>query len=276
MDQEGKPYARSTRESSEREVIRRKVCCKCNSNLHTHRFLKCAHSLCLNCSVVGKGKIKCSLCHGITSGTTPEQTVPDLLLPLDKTREYCIVVVGAGHSVAVRFREDILHKKYDPTLEDCYCIPVEIDSKACRLEIFDTAEGQEEYHALKDQYIKAGEGFVIVYGSESFNSFETAAKLRTSILRIKEDTPNVPIILVGKCDIESERAVTTHDGQRAAERWDTGFMECSTKTNKHVREVFFELVRRIDRWKEKHPEYAEVSRVSRRSSRRLSRHCVVS
>jgi len=172
--------------------------------------------------------------------------------------EYRIVVVGAGgvgkSALTVRFIQGTFVQKYDPTIEDSYRKQVEIDAKACMLDIMDTA-GQEEYSALRDQYMKTGEGFVLVYSITSSNSFEAAAKLRTSILRIKEDIPDVPIILVGnKCDVESERAVPTDDGRKAAERWTSGFIECSAKTNKYVNEVFFELVRLINKWRELHPE----------------------
>lgn len=37
------------------------------------------------------------------------------------------------------------------------------------------------------------QGFVVVYSITSAPSFEAAQKLRTSILRIKEDTPDVSI-----------------------------------------------------------------------------------
>jgi len=174
--------------------------------------------------------------------------------------EYRIVVVGAGgvgkSALTVRFIQGTFVQKYDPTIEDSYRKQVEIDAKACMLDIMDTA-GQEEYSALRDQYMKTGEGFVLVYSITSFNSFEAAGKLRTSILRIKEDTPDVPIMLVGnKSDVEHERAVPSDDGRKAAERWGTGFIECSAKTNKNVNEIFFELVRVINKWREQYPERA--------------------
>mmetsp|Transcript_24882 Transcript_24882/g.31669 ORF Transcript_24882/g.31669 Transcript_24882/m.31669 type:complete len:87 (+) Transcript_24882:253-513(+) len=62
------------------------------------------------------------------------------------------------------------------------------------LDIMDTA-GQEEYSALRDSYMKTGEGFVLVYSITTNTSFEAAGKLRTQILRIKEETPDVSYFL---------------------------------------------------------------------------------
>lgn len=43
--------------------------------------------------------------------------------------------------------------QYDPTIEDSYRKQVAVDNVACLLDIMDTA-GQEEYSALRDQYMK--------------------------------------------------------------------------------------------------------------------------
>ncbi len=78
---------------------------------------------------------------------------------------------------------------------------IEVDAEACLLDIMDTA-GQEEYSALRDQYMKSGEGFLLVYSVTSKPSFEAVNKLRTAIIRSKEIN-DIPILLVGnKCDLE--------------------------------------------------------------------------
>ena len=47
----------------------------------------------------------------------------------------------------------------DPTIEDSYRKQVSIDDEVCLLDILDTA-GQEEYSAMRDQYMQGGEGFI--------------------------------------------------------------------------------------------------------------------
>lgn len=178
--------------------------------------------------------------------------------------EYRIIVVGAGgvgkSALTVRFIQGNFVEKYDPTIEDSYRKQVEIDAKACMLDIMDTA-GQEEYSALRDQYMKSGQGFVLVYSITSKASFEQANKLRTSILRIKEEFPDIPIQLVAnKCDLENERVVKAADAQTYAKDHKMGFIEASAKTNHNVSNVFTELVKRIDTWRTAHPEEVKKKR----------------
>ena len=53
-------------------------------------------------------------------------------------------------------------EEYDPTIEDSYRKQVVIDGETCLLDILDTA-GQEEYSAMRDQYMRTGEGFLLVF-----------------------------------------------------------------------------------------------------------------
>jgi GTPase KRas protein len=64
------------------------------------------------------------------------------------------------------------------------------------LDILDTA-GQEEYSALRSQWFRSGEGFILVYAITSRSSFEHCEFLREKILQAK-DRENVPMVLVGK------------------------------------------------------------------------------
>lgn len=74
--------------------------------------------------------------------------------------------------------------------------------------MLDTA-GQEEYSAMREQYMRTGEGFLLVYSITSRQSFEEIQTFQQQILRVK-DKDYFPIIVVGnKCDLESERQVST-------------------------------------------------------------------
>src|SRR5256884_5335455 len=78
---------------------------------------------------------------------------------------------------------------YDPTIEDSYRKQVVIDHQSCMLEVLDTA-GQEEYTALRDQWIRDGEGFVLVYSISSRSSFTRIPKFHQQIQRVKESSPS--------------------------------------------------------------------------------------
>jgi len=172
--------------------------------------------------------------------------------------EYRCVIVGAGgvgkSAITVRFVQGNFIEKYDPTIEDSYRKQLDVDGIACMLDVMDTA-GQEEYSALRDSYMKTGQGFVLVYDVSSSTSFDLATKLRTQILRLKEDVPDIPVILVGnKCDLEKVRKVATDKGSAYATQYKMGFIETSAKTNTNVSEIFHDLVRRIRTWRDKNPE----------------------
>lgn len=53
---------------------------------------------------------------------------------------------------------------------------VVIDGETCLLDILDTA-GQEEYSAMRDQYMRTGEGFLLVFAVNSAKSFEVRYRL---------------------------------------------------------------------------------------------------
>jgi hypothetical protein len=79
--------------------------------------------------------------------------------------------------------------------------------------VLDTA-GQEEYSAMREQYMRTGEGFLLVYSITSRQSFEEIVTFQQQILRVK-DKDYFPIIVVGnKCDLDGERQVSTEGSFR--------------------------------------------------------------
>lgn len=105
----------------------------------------------------------------------------------------------------VRASESIL---YDADIPDSYRKQTVIDDEVALLDVLDTA-GQEEYSAMREQYMRNGEGFLLVYAVTSRQSFEEIVLFQQQILRVK-DKDSFPIVLVGnKCDLESERVVST-------------------------------------------------------------------
>lgn len=115
------------------------------------------------------------------------------------------------------------------------------------LDVLDTA-GQEEYAAMREQYMRTGEGFLLVYSIDSRQSFEEIRVFQQQILRVK-DKDFFPIIVVGnKCDLEHERVVSREEGMHLARQFGCRFMETSAKQRINVEESFYELVREIRRY----------------------------
>lgn len=97
---------------------------------------------------------------------------------------YRLVVLGDGGvgKTALTIQLCLNHfvESYDPTIEDSYRKQVVIDEEPCILEVLDTA-GQEEYTALRDQWIRDGEGFVLVYSIAQRSTFERVGRVRLCV-----------------------------------------------------------------------------------------------
>merc|ERR1712225_199915 len=162
--------------------------------------------------------------------------------------EYKLVVVGGGgvgkSALTIQLINHHFMDEYDPTIEDSYRKQVTIDDETCLLDILDTA-GQEEYSAMRDQYMRTGQGFLCVFAITSRSSFDEITSFREQILRVK-DEDKVPMVLAGnKCDLEDERQVTTAEGQDLAKSFACPFFETSAKSRINGEEAFYDLVREI-------------------------------
>jgi len=166
-------------------------------------------------------------------------------------REYKLVVVGGGgvgkSALTIQFIQSHFVDEYDPTIEDSYRKQCTIDDEVALLDVLDTA-GQEEYSAMREQYMRTGEGFLLVYSITSRSSFDEISTFQQQILRVK-DRDYFPIIVVGnKCDLENERQVSSQEGRDIAKTWNCRFIETSAKSRINVDEAFHNLVREIKRF----------------------------
>jgi len=160
-----------------------------------------------------------------------------------------LVVMGSGgvgkSAITVQFIQGIFIKKYDPTIEESYRKPVEVDGKNYMLEILDTA-GTEQFTAMRDLYMKNGQGFALVFSLVSDSTFHDLTAIRNQIIKVK-DTEDVPMVLVGnKADLVDKRCVSAEEAQSLADKSFGGkFFETSAKTNQNINEVFEDLVRQV-------------------------------
>jgi GTPase KRas protein len=114
------------------------------------------------------------------------------------------------------------------------------------LDILDTA-GQEELSAMRDQYIRSGQGFLIVYSVQSRSSFESIQKFREQILRVKDEANYYPMVICGnKCDLPPQmREVTADQAQTQCTSLGLKCFETSAKEKINIIESFTEVVREI-------------------------------
>ena len=63
------------------------------------------------------------------------------------------------------------------------------------------------HSAMREQYMRTGEGFLLVYSITSRNSFEEISTFHQQILRVKDQDTFPVIVVANKCDLEYERQV---------------------------------------------------------------------
>jgi GTPase KRas protein len=149
--------------------------------------------------------------------------------------------IGAKSCAVIQFIQQQFASEYDPTVEDSFKKHLCIQGHNFLVDILDTA-GQEDFSAVRDQYMRTNDGFLLGYDITSQSSFDEVAQFYDQILRVK-DEDWVPMVLVGnKIDLEKDRKVTTEQGKQKATDWQIPFFEMSCLTRINVDEAFCTLI----------------------------------
>jgi len=156
-----------------------------------------------------------------------------------------VAVLGDGGvgktALAVQFTLNCFVETYDPTIEDAYRKQLVVDKRMCFVEVIDTA-GQEEYATLRDQWVREGQGFILVYSIASRATFDRLDVFRQAMLKVKRQKP-VFMLVGNKCDKHYEREVSREEGAALARNFGCDFLETSAKTAVNVERLFIDLVR---------------------------------
>ena len=135
-------------------------------------------------------------------------------------------------------------QEHDPTIEDRYKTNIKIDDKEYEIEILDTAD-EEDYQNMMDMWVSFGEGFLLVFSINDYESFEILKGRYNRILKDKHGVA-CPILLVGnQLDSINERKIQYNEAKELADSWKINYMEVSTKTNYNCKEVFEYLAAEI-------------------------------
>ncbi|XP_065665879.1 ras-related protein Ral-A isoform X2 [Hydra vulgaris] len=171
--------------------------------------------------------------------------------PKEKTAGvHKIIMVGSGgvgkSALTLQFMYEEFVEDYEPTKADSYRKKVTLKGEECQIDILDTA-GQEDYAAIRDNYIRSGEGFLCVYSVCEPESFANATDFREQILRVKGETEkHIPFILVAnKVDLTDKRQVSSEVGRARAREWKVEYLETSAKTKENVDKAFMDLALEI-------------------------------
>ncbi|CAG00857.1 unnamed protein product, partial [Tetraodon nigroviridis] len=163
-----------------------------------------------------------------------------------------VIMVGSGgvgkSALTLQFMYDEFVEDYEPTKADSYRKKVVLDGEDVQIDILDTA-GQEDYAAIRDNYFRSGEGFLLVFSITEHESFTATSEFREQILRVKEEEA-IPLLLVGnKSDLEERRQVSSDEATAKVAEWGVQYVETSAKTRANVDKVFFDLMREVRRKK---------------------------
>ena len=98
---------------------------------------------------------------------------------------YNITVIGApgvGKSaLSLQFLYQEFVEDYEPTKADSYRKKVVLDGEEVQIDILDTA-GQEDYAAIRDNYFRSGEGFLLVFSITEHEAFTATAEFRSVVV----------------------------------------------------------------------------------------------
>ncbi|EEC01201.1 RAS-like protein, putative [Ixodes scapularis] len=141
--------------------------------------------------------------------------------PSDNLTTYKLVVVGDGgvgkSALTIQFFQKLFVTDYDPTIEDSYIQHTEIDGQWCILDVLDTA-GQEEFSAMREQYMRKGDGFLLVYSVTDKQSFDNMGHFHTQILRVKDRDAYPMLLVANKVDLVHLRRVSEDQGRDLAQQ----------------------------------------------------------
>lgn len=127
--------------------------------------------------------------------------------------------------------------------EDSYSVTRTIDGTPYFLQLTDTA-GQEEYRSLWASSNLRSDAFLLVYditnaySLDGLEYFTDMISMETDNRIDQGEVPPVKIVAGNKCDLSSQRVITSQQGLEWARKRDCGFMETSAREMVNIEETF--------------------------------------
>eukprot|EP00606_Chrysophyceae_sp_TOSAG23-5_P001260 GSChrysophyteH2.ASY1.ANO1.1488.1 assembled CDS len=116
---------------------------------------------------------------------------------------------------------------------------LEVEKKACKLQIWDTA-GQEKYRTITSAYYRGADGIVIIYDVTNKNSQRHVADWLVEVNRYSAEDA-CKLLIGNKCDLSSDRVVSTEEGSAFAGELGCLFAETSALSGDGVESAFLAL-----------------------------------
>ena len=165
----------------------------------------------------------------------------DTSLMTESSMDAKIVFLGATSvgktSIISRAVSDDFDSEMPATIGACYTAKVvEVEGTSVNLQIWDTA-GQERFRTLAPMYFRGSVVAVLVYSVTDEKSLQD---VKNWVDEIKQQTDDMPRIFVvgNKMDLESERVVSTDQGEQMARQLSAFHCETSAKSGRGIEELF--------------------------------------
>lgn len=170
---------------------------------------------------------------------------------MSQSRFIKCVTVGDGAvgktCMLISYTSNTFPTDYVPTVFDNFSANVVVDGNTVNLGLWDTA-GQEDYNRLRPLSYRGADVFLLAFSLISKASYENITK--KWIPELRHYAPTVPIVLVGtKLDLRDDKQyfaehpgaapITTAQGEELKRSIGAAaYIECSSKTQQHVKAVF--------------------------------------
>jgi small GTP-binding protein len=147
----------------------------------------------------------------------------------------------------------------------------EFDNKKYSFKIYDTA-GQERYRSISLNYIKLGDGFLLVF---SVDNRETFDKLDEWVQNIYDSVPidEKVIFLVGNKIDSPDRVITKEEAEAYAKKKNFPYYETSAKTGDGIEKLFDELYNNIYNLNKKADKNSKGDKIKLNPEKTKKRRC---
>ncbi|KAJ7633168.1 ras protein [Roridomyces roridus] len=123
-------------------------------------------------------------------------------------------------------------------LQDDHRKQLIVDNRMCVVSVVHNAD-LDECAARRQEWLREGQGFVLVYSVSDRASFDRLSHWREII----KGDPAALLLVGNKCDKNYAREVTKAEGEARATELGCSFLETSAKTAQNVERLFTTMVR---------------------------------
>lgn len=137
-----------------------------------------------------------------------------------------------------------LQDKIEATIGfDLWTKVINMDQKRIKALIYDTS-GQETFNSISKNYIRQGDGIIIVYDVTDTKSYDSITYWVSQIQELRSDNPWV-FLIGNKADLEDQRVISPAKGRAYAASIGATFMETSYRNFKTVEHAYMVAIKEV-------------------------------